>query len=127
MVGQVGGVSRIDEIVAIVKQCSFRWSSEYDIHRGLLQWLQKNQQHLPSFRSEVSLSKRDRLDVLLDDGTAIEIKVDGSKTEVLRQLHRYAEHEEVTGLVLLTTRMTHTLLPPTVLDKRLAVVTIIGL
>lgn len=120
-------MSQLDAIARVIKQCSFRWSSEADIHKGLLQWLGNQQQHVPSFRSEVILSKRDRLDVLLADGTAIEIKVDGTKTEVLRQLHRYAEHEQVTGLILLTTKMVHTSMPPAVLDKPLVVVSIFGL
>ncbi len=120
-------MSQLDSIVSVIKQCSFRWSSEADIHKGILQWLERQQQHVPSFRSEVVLTKRDRLDVLLDDGTAIEIKVAGTKTEVLRQLHRYAEHEVVTGLILLTTRMAHLSMPPTVLRKRLVVVPILGL
>lgn len=122
-----GSVSRLDEIEAVVRRASFRWSSESDIHRGLEQWLEQQQQDVPSFRSEVSLSKRDRVDVLLDDGTAIEIKIAGTKTEVLRQLHRYAEHVEVTGLLLLTTKMAHTSMPKDVLGKRLVVVPILGL
>lgn len=47
-----------------------------------------------------------RIDFLLD-GIGIECKVDGSPSSVLRQLIRYADFEEVRGLLLVTSRATH--------------------
>jgi hypothetical protein len=72
-------------------------------------------------RREVSLSARDRVDLMVD-GVVIECKVAGTCRAVLRQLGRYAEHDHVTGLVLLTSRASHVLLPSTVGGKPLTVV-----
>lgn len=120
--------SKICDIADLLRRCSFRWSSEADIHKGAIQWLEQHHQSLPTFRSEVRLSARDRLDVLLGDGTAIEIKVDGSRTAVLRQLHRYAEHDAVSGLILLTTKSSHSRqMPKAVLGKPLEIVQVLGL
>ena len=64
------------------------------------------------FEREKRLSRKDRLDFLLDDGVAVEIKIDGSLTGVMRQLSRYAEHERVLAIVLVTTRATQALRIP---------------
>lgn len=56
---------------------------------------------LPEFR----LGAEDRVDFWCWNlGVAVECKVDGSPTEVLRQLTRYAKHECVKALVLVTSK-----------------------
>jgi len=46
-----------------------------------------------------------RIDFYLpDDGIGIELKVKGSPTEVVRQLHRYAQCPEIRALILVTGR-----------------------
>jgi hypothetical protein len=72
-------------------------------------------------RREVLLSAQDRADLMVG-GVVVECKVAGPCSAVLRQLRRYATHDVVTGLVLLTSRAPHTLLPSTVEGKPLTVV-----
>lgn len=50
---------------------------------------------------EVKLSARDRIDVLVE-GVGVEVKVQGSRRNILKQLERYAESEQITALVLAT-------------------------
>lgn len=38
------------------------------------------------------------------DGIAIELKIKGAKAAIRRQLRRYAEHQKITSVILLTTR-----------------------
>ncbi len=55
-------------------------------------------------RREVRLSARDIPDFLLDGtGLAVEVKIKGAiKRDTFRQLCRYAEHDQVQGLLLAT-------------------------
>lgn len=69
---------------------------------------------------EAILGPGDVVDFLVED-VAVEVKVDGSPMEVTRQLHRYAGHDAVAALVLVTTRAKHRGLPPTLRGKPVAV------
>lgn len=55
------------------------------------------------FEQEYRLSRRDRIDFLVD-GVGIELKVDGSPADIIRQLNRYAEHDAILELLLVTTK-----------------------
>ncbi len=77
-----------------------------------------------TFEREVVLSPRDRLDFLVMEpeqqrGAAIETKIDGGVSALLRQLSRYTEHDRVTALIVVTTRSRHTNLPSTLGGKPL--------
>lgn len=54
---------------------------------------------------EFRLNERDCPDFFCaSTGLAIEVKIKGSASDVLRQLGRYAQHEKVRALLLVTTR-----------------------
>jgi hypothetical protein len=67
-----------------------------------------------AFRREVRLSDGDIVDFMVG-GTAIEVKLKGQRRAILSQLERYAEHAEITALLLVTARSTP--LPPTINGK----------
>ena len=71
------------------------------------------------FLREYRFDARDRVDFFLpDEGIAIECKVSGGSAEVVRQLNRYALQKNVTGLLLVTTKMQHAaVVPPTLQGK----------
>jgi hypothetical protein len=70
-------------------------------------------------KREVQLSKRDIVDFMVG-GLAIELKIKGSRTEIARQLERYAEHDRVTEIMLVTCRSIA--LPPSIGGKPVTVV-----
>ena len=74
---------------------------------------------------EVVLTNTDRIDFFID-GIGLEVKVDGSLSSVTRQLHRYAQHDRVRELVLVTTLMRHRALPSSLNGKPITVVHLIG-
>lgn len=78
-----------------------------------------------AFTREHRLGGRDRIDFMFET-IGLEVKVDGSPALVLKQLHRYAQSDEVAGLVLVTSRLRHQL-PDRLNDKPLRVVTLLAL
>ena len=75
-----------------------------------------------TFEREVELGPTDRIDFMI--GTVgLEVKVQGSANQVLRQLQRYAQSPRVTELVLFTMRaqLGHAM-PETLSEKPLTIV-----
>lgn len=92
-----------------IVQSLSRWavrtvSSEADLQRGVANVLAGDGF---AFREQVSLDEHSRIDFLEEAGIGIELKVAGSRADVIRQLHRYASFDSVSGLVLVTTRRMH--------------------
>lgn len=75
---------------------------------------------------EAVVGPHERIDFLVGK-LGIEAKVKGSRTEVTRQLFRYAECDGVDELLLVTTKVQHSLrLPPFMLGKPVAVLVLWG-
>jgi hypothetical protein len=61
--------------------------------------------HNIAFEREKALSKTERLDFFIPPGLAIEVKLNGARSaEIYRQLARYALHDCVRGIMLVTNR-----------------------
>lgn len=86
-------------IIKLVERTRFHYSSEADLQDGLALVF-------PNAKREYSLTPTDRIDFLAD-GVGIEVKTHGANTDILRQLHRYAQSEEIDALILLTTISRH--------------------
>ncbi len=71
---------------------------------------------------EVVLGDKDRIDFLIGGDIGIEVKLQTSLAQMTRQLHRYAAHERIGALVLLTTSARLKLLPHTLNGKPIRVV-----
>ncbi len=97
----------LDVLVEHISSARFNFTSEAELQAGLAQ-------HLAGFKPqvEVRLNEKDRVDLVVED-IGIEVKVDGSRADVLRQLHRYANSGVLGALILVTNRTRHTV-PPTI-------------
>jgi len=73
-----------------------------------------------SFQREVRLSATDRPASMVGN-IAVEVKVKGSHSDVLRQIQRYAQHDQVTGIVLVTSKACHRAMPNTLNGKPVVV------
>lgn len=62
-------------------------------------------------QSEVELTARSRIDFVLEQRFGVEVKVDGSLTDVTRQILRYANVDQVEAIILVTTRQKHRAMP----------------
>jgi hypothetical protein len=56
-----------------------------------------------TFEREARLSERDRPDFLIDGSLAVEVKIAHASGSLLSQIHRYAMHESVAGILVVTT------------------------
>lgn len=75
---------------------------------------------------ELALTPEDVIDFLVADCVGVEVKVRGSLSAVTRQLHRYAGHEAIKALVLVTARRTLANQPAVMQGKPLEVVVVSG-
>lgn len=97
-------------------------TTERDLQAAIAEVLTRNG---IAFEREVSLSARDRPDFMLDPGLALEVKVKGPVSEVIRQLSRYVESPRVSAVLLVTTRATH-IVPDTIEGKTIITICIGG-
>jgi len=79
-----------------------------------------------TFRREVRLSEKDRIDFLLGNGVGIEVKIKGTAAAAEAQLRRYAKSEQVKALILVTSRSQVAVQPSSIDGKRVAVFTWYG-
>lgn len=107
-----------DRICQLCQSLSFRGSNELELQDSLEKLLRS---HFSEVTREAKLSPTDRVDFLVER-VAVEIKVDGSPMAVTRQLQKYLEHQEVDGVVLVTTRRKHLAVPDTLAGKPVRVV-----
>jgi hypothetical protein len=95
--------ARLEEIAALLSRYRFRFVSETQLQMGISSALTMG--HVDHQR-EVRLDAQSRLDFLCDDGLAIEVKVSGSfsRSMLLRQIYRYAEHDRVQSILVVTNK-----------------------
>lgn len=92
----------IDNVIRKLKSYRFRFKTEAELQKGLMSVLERITETIREHR----LDENDRPDFFLPDhGIAIEVKTKGAATAVLRQLTRYATHEEVKSILLITSRV----------------------
>jgi hypothetical protein len=77
-------------------------------------------EHAVPFEREYRLGARDRVDFLVGD-VALECKVGGSVSALIRQLHRYAQAPAVGELLVVTPRIKHNKMPAWLNAKRVTV------
>lgn len=100
------------EVRDVIESHRYAFANEAELQAGLAEVFTRAE--VP-FEREVNLDKvregfrllLGRVDFLVADSIALEVKVDGSSLQASRQLYRYAESPRVRGLVLVTSRGRH--------------------
>jgi hypothetical protein len=64
---------------------------------------------------------------LPEDRIAIEVKVGGGMASVMRQVDRYCQNSDVTGVLLVTTRMSHRGMPRSLHGKPIRILWVGGI
>jgi hypothetical protein len=122
--GNKQGSGDAARVLSVLRAYRFNTSSEAALQGGIARALAAEN---VAFEPEVILTAQSRIDFLVDGGVGIEVKIDGTANEVLRQLMRYAECAKVRELVLVTTRSKHVALASSLRGKPLAIHFIGGL
>lgn len=104
----------IERVIAALSGARFSCTSEAELQAAVGKLLA--QEGIGHAR-EVRLSARDRVDFMVDGGIALELKVKTTGTALMRQLLRYAEHKDVTSIVVGSTTHHALLLPETANGK----------
>lgn len=94
----------LDQIAVLIGEYKYLTGTEAEFQNGLARVLEDNRiEH----RREYDLGGAyGRIDFFLpEQATGIELKVKGSPSSVLRQLHRYAQCPEIRSLLLVTSRV----------------------
>lgn len=97
-------VCSVEAISALLRGYRFTFSTEAELQAGIERVLR---QAGIEFRREAAISREDRPDFMIAGGVAIECKTNGGLSALTRQIHRYAQIAEVTGILVVTTRMQH--------------------
>lgn len=90
------------QIITSVASYRYRFSSETALHDAIAEVLDTSSL---AYQREFIASQRDRFDFLVDGRIVLEIKIDGSLSQVLGQVHRYCEYEYVSAVAILTTKL----------------------
>lgn len=91
---------RSPDLISILSPLRFRYATEKDLQDGLEAVFREK---AVPFQREVEISRRDRLDFLVDGGIVLEVKIKGSLPELVRQIARYARHEDIREILVIGT------------------------
>jgi len=89
------------EVAAILRGYRFAFTNEGELQQAIAKVLADT--GVP-FEREHRLSGADRIDFLLAGGVGIEVKIDGATNALLRQVHRYVQHDAIKALVVVVSR-----------------------
>lgn len=89
----------INKLIHVIHRSKVSLTDEKITQVQVAEILRENE--IPYIR-EHRLSGDDIVDFLIDDNLAVEIKLKGQKRAIFRQLKRYATHDQVKGIILLT-------------------------
>ena len=81
--------------------------------------------HSVEFEREHRLDARNRLDFLVGS-VGIEVKIGGSRNDLIRQLHRYAQFDAIGELLVVSSRMRLTSLPEALNGKPIVSLALLG-
>lgn len=103
----------LDRLVSVLACYRYRYSSEAELQEGISDALKASEiEH----KRECALGRPDRPDFLVGS-LAIEVKINGSLSSLLRQISRYTKHTEVSGVLVIGSPHWLPLVPETLNEK----------
>lgn len=113
----------MSEIISLLESWRYAFMDEADLHDGIAIMLDLAKE---AYQREHRMGTAGRIDFYLQNRKiGIEVKVGrsgGGPSAVIEQLVGYADHPDIEGLIVVTTRMAMKKLPATLRGKPLGVV-----
>lgn len=94
-----------EDLASALRGYRFNFNTEDELQQGIARALDNEQ---VSYEREAILTGRDRIDFLCGR-IGIEVKTEGSRADVLRQLHRYCGLDKIDELILVSRKHRHSL------------------
>lgn len=91
----------VDTLSRLLGGFAYRYSREDQLHDRIAAVLEEAGWR---FERERRLDAKNRLDFFVDGRIAVEVKVDGTASEALRQVDRYCAQEDVQAVLLASTQ-----------------------
>jgi hypothetical protein len=110
------------DVAGVLRSYRFSFTDESELHLGIGKALAEAG---INFEPEYGLGDAGRIDFFID-GLGVEVKIKESRNSVMRQLMRYAKHDKITSLILVTTRNQLRAMPIALNGKEITVVYIGG-
>jgi len=105
----------IEELDATLRKFRFNFTGEKELQRGLAKAFEGLSE---PFIAEHKFSSQDIFDFYWPaKHVIVEVKVDGTLSALTRQIHRYLQHEEVRGVLVVVSRPPLMNLPDTINKK----------
>ena len=98
-------MAKLHALRTLLSRFRFRFANETELQEGIEKILLDSEF---IFAREVPIGLG-RLDFMVDADIAIETKIGGSANELMRQVSRYAQSDRIQGILVVTSRATHTL------------------
>ena len=93
------------DVFEILKKFKFDVSNEYEVQKAIEAVLNQNG---IVYKREFTLDRLNRVDFLIGNGMAIEVKIDGwSPMRIYKQLERYAKFDAVKEILLVSGQAIH--------------------
>lgn len=105
----------------VIHSIKINFSNEAECHRGIKEAFDAAG---IAYQHEVKIPEG-RLDFLID-GVGVEVKLDGSLSDLTRQLYKYSLSSKLTGLAVITNKNRLTYLPLEMSEKPLEVIFLSG-
>ena len=109
------------EIAKLISQYRFNFMTESDLQDGLLELLKTEPIKIAK---EEFISRKSRPDFIVEGNIAIEVKIGGSLGALTRQVQRYAKHDSIREVLVVTSKSRHTNLPATLAGKPVTVINV---
>lgn len=114
----------LDYLSSEIAQYNFNYSNEADLQNGLRQVFETIDS---PFKSEYKLSDKDRIDFYWPDSKiGVEVKISHPLAALTRQVHRYLQHEEISGILIVSGRVRLNQIPQIISGKPVQIHSLIG-